>query len=105
MVVYKFGGTSIGTPERIRHVAGLLPENDSLFLVLSATSGTTNRLSSIASACFARQYEHALDQIQELQNDMERFARDLLKTKSFYDNCCEYMQGQFDEMIMLANPD
>lgn len=105
MLVYKFGGTSIGTPARMRQVAGLLPEQDSLFLVLSATSGTTNRLSSIASACFARQYEHALEQLQELQQDMEKFARELLQTKSFFDNACEYMQGQFDEMTALANPD
>ena len=45
MKVMKFGGTSVGSPERIKHVANLVTESgEPTFVVLSAMSGTTNTL-------------------------------------------------------------
>jgi aspartate kinase len=105
MIVYKFGGTSVGTPQRMRNVAALLPENASVFLVLSATSGTTNRLCSISSACFARQYENALDQMQELNTDMLKCASELLTKKESLEQARAYFKSQFDEITVMANPD
>lgn len=48
MKVMKFGGTSVGSPERIRSVAGLITKDDGDIVVLSAMSGTTNQLLEIA---------------------------------------------------------
>ena len=60
VVVKKFGGTSVGTIERIRSVAKLCASykrdnpNESLVLVASAMSGETNRLIALAKSCVAK---------------------------------------------------
>ena len=48
MKVLKFGGTSVGSAERIRHVAGLIRSRGRNIVVLSAMAGTTNTLFDIA---------------------------------------------------------
>ena len=48
MKVLKFGGTSVGSPARIKHVAGLVRRSGRNIVVLSAMSGTTNTLVEIA---------------------------------------------------------
>lgn len=53
LVVQKFGGTSVGTIDRIKHVAGLVAKTrqagDSVVVVVSAMSGETDRLVKLAS--------------------------------------------------------
>ena len=49
MQVMKFGGTSVGSPERMKNVAKLITESgEPTFVVLSAMSGTTNSLVEIS---------------------------------------------------------
>jgi aspartate kinase len=48
MKVLKFGGTSVGKPERMHSVAKLISDKDQKIVVLSAVSGTTNALVDIA---------------------------------------------------------
>ena len=52
LIVQKFGGTSVGTPERIRNVAArvakYLTQGHQLVVVVSAISGETNRLLALA---------------------------------------------------------
>lgn len=48
MKVLKFGGTSVGSPERMHHVAGLVRRSGRNVVVLSAMAGTTNTLVEIA---------------------------------------------------------
>lgn len=48
MKVLKFGGTSVGSPERMKHVARLITSSGRNIVVLSAMSGTTNTLVEIA---------------------------------------------------------
>ncbi|MDE5567724.1 MAG: aspartate kinase [Muribaculaceae bacterium] len=48
MKVLKFGGTSVGSAERIKHVAGLIKASGRNVVVLSAMAGTTNTLVEIA---------------------------------------------------------
>ena len=43
----KFGGTSVGSPQRIKNVANLISSDEQKFVVLSAMSGTTNTLVEI----------------------------------------------------------
>ncbi len=47
MIVQKFGGTSVGSADRIKHVAELVNREEERIVVLSAFSGTTNELSQI----------------------------------------------------------
>ena len=57
MKVCKFGGTSVGTVERMKHVAELISESTPKIVVLSATAGTTNHLEEI---------DYILDRFQRL---------------------------------------
>lgn len=54
LIVQKYGGTSVGTPERIQRVAekvaGARRQGDDLVVVVSAMSGETNRLTDLAGA-------------------------------------------------------
>ena len=54
VIVQKYGGTSVGSPERIqavaRKVAAHRAAGDSLVVVVSAMSGETNRLLELAKA-------------------------------------------------------
>lgn len=69
MVVLKFGGTSVGNAERIKNLFSLLP-NKKCIVVLSAVSGTTNRLIKLSN--FLK---------DDLKND---FAIELIEFQSFY---------------------
>ncbi len=67
IVVKKFGGTSVGSLERIRHVARLIhtykqqhPE-DQVAVVVSAMAGETNRLVALAKECVERPNARELD--------------------------------------------
>ena len=51
MKVMKFGGTSVGKPQRMQEVAMLVTKDDeSKIVVLSALSGTTNALVEISES-------------------------------------------------------
>ena len=63
MKVCKFGGTSVGTVERMKHVATLIKDATPKIVVLSATAGTTNHLEEIAANLFNREIEQAHDRI------------------------------------------
>ena len=49
MKVLKFGGTSVGSPQRMKEVSALINAGKQKIVVLSAMSGTTNSLVEIAS--------------------------------------------------------
>lgn len=65
LVVQKFGGTSVGSIERIRHVANWALDSqargDDVVLVVSAMSGETNRLVELATQInpipYSREYD------------------------------------------------
>ncbi len=48
MKILKFGGTSVGTPQRMKDVSALITDGRRKIVVLSAMSGTTNTLVEIA---------------------------------------------------------
>lgn len=48
MKVLKFGGTSIGSPQRMKNVLEIINDEKNIIVVLSAMSGTTDKLINIA---------------------------------------------------------
>ena len=54
MKVLKFGGTSVGSAQRIKNVASIVCDQEQKIVVLSAMAGTTNSLVEI-SECFHKQ--------------------------------------------------
>lgn len=71
MKVLKFGGTSVGSAERIAHVGRLITGRRKNIVVLSAMSGTTNTLVEITD--YLRR--HNVNGAKEVINDLERKYR------------------------------
>ena len=67
MKVLKFGGTSVGSAERIRNVAKLISDNQPKIVVLSAMSGTTNTLVEISNCLYRNEKQEALHIIQNFE--------------------------------------
>jgi aspartate kinase len=80
MKIMKFGGTSVGKPERMQQVAKLITEGDEpTIVVLSALSGTTNTLVSIGEALAKGDKQEAKSIIDRLETHYQAFVDDLLK--------------------------
>lgn len=83
MKVMKFGGTSVGKPERMHQVAELITRDDEpTIVVLSALSGTTNALVSIGDAMAANDKAGAKIHIETLEAHYRSFVTALLQTEA-----------------------
>ena len=81
MKVMKFGGTSVGKPERMHGVAQLVTRGDEpTIVVLSALSGTTNFLVSISNGLASNDRSDAKQKIDQLEAHYQQFINDLLQT-------------------------
>lgn len=68
MNILKFGGTSVGSAERMKALVPLVNGSDKKIVVLSAMSGTTNTLVEICNALYQKQHEQA----KRIINDLEK---------------------------------
>ena len=83
MKIMKFGGTSVGKPERMREVSTLITaDTESKIVVLSALSGTTNALVQIGKYIGERNKEAANAEIDTLEAHYRKFLTDLLKQEN-----------------------
>ncbi|GEP90051.1 aspartate kinase [Chitinophaga terrae (ex Kim and Jung 2007)] len=83
MKVLKFGGTSVGKPERMQSVAQLITaDKDQKIVVLSALSGTTNSLVEISQSLSEGKKEQAKQQIDKLEQHYRSFCLDLVKQEA-----------------------
>lgn len=81
MQVWKFGGTSVGRPERMHSIRNLLIQStEPKIVVLSALSGTTNALLAIGELAKANQDAEATLKTDELQAHYEAFVKELYQT-------------------------
>ncbi|MBY0348924.1 MAG: aspartate kinase [Hydrotalea flava] len=84
MKVMKFGGTSVGKPERMHQVAQLITkDNEPVIIVLSALSGTTNALVEISNHLAESNKDEARVCIQKLEAHYQSFILSLLKQPEF----------------------
>jgi aspartate kinase len=82
MKIMKFGGTSVGKPERMHQVYELITKDtESKIVVLSALSGTTNALVDISNSLSAGNKADAKQKIDNLEAHYHAFVLDLLKTE------------------------
>jgi aspartate kinase len=75
--VLKFGGTSVGSPERIKNLVKLTVDEKPKIVVLSAMSGTTNALVQINEALYARDTTTAKNLIDLLEKKYRNVTREL----------------------------
>jgi aspartate kinase len=82
MKIMKFGGTSVGKPERMHEVAKLITKDEeSKIVVLSALSGTTNALVEISNSLSQGDRNAAKKQISALEEHYKEFCSKLLITE------------------------
>jgi len=85
MKVMKFGGTSVGKPDRMKEVSRLiLHDKEKKIVVLSALSGTTNALVEIGNTIAAGERDQAKIQIDRLNAHYQTFIRELVETEPAY---------------------
>ena len=81
MQVWKFGGTSVGKPERMKSIRSLIAEDGQpKIVVLSALSGSTNTLLSISESLNAGNPSEAKAKASELRAHYDQFLTELYST-------------------------
>ena len=97
MKVMKFGGTSVGSPKRIKEVSSLITETgEPTFIVLSAMSGTTNSLVEISNYLYKKNPDGANEIINCLENKYILHVEELYTTEVYKQKTREFLHDEFD---------
>tara|TARA_Y100000589_G_scaffold43565_2_gene36646 strand:- start:4129 stop:5445 length:1317 start_codon:yes stop_codon:yes gene_type:complete len=98
MKVLKFGGTSVGSAERMRGVADIVVNDEPKIVVLSAMSGTTNSLVAIGEKLYADDKDGAKKAIAELEYKYFETVKELYKSNEFQEKANAIINEHFDFM-------
>lgn len=105
MKVQKFGGTSVGTPQRMKDVVSLVQKNESSLVVLSAMSGTTNSLLEIADYFAKGNKESASAMIAKLHTKYNHHVEELYSTAATKDKTRRFLDGIFTKLLSYGKTD
>ena len=96
MKVMKFGGTSVGSAQRMKDVCKLITEdNEAKIVVLSAMSGTTNTLVEIADYLYKKNPEGAHDVINRLELKYMEHIQELYSTDEWRNKTAQFLREEF----------
>ena len=95
MKVLKFGGTSVGTAERIQNLAQIIPANEPVVVVLSAMSGTTNSLIEIAEEATKGGIEKSIELVKKLEEKYYITSSELFHTSMYKKRGEEFVRDMF----------
>ncbi len=96
MKVLKFGGTSVGSAQRMKEVAKLITDGEQKIVVLSAMSGTTNTLVEISDYLYKKNPEGANEIINRLEAKYKQHVNELYSTDEYKQKTQEFIKAQFD---------
>ncbi|MBO5234046.1 MAG: aspartate kinase [Prevotella sp.] len=97
MKVMKFGGTSVGSPERMQDVAKLVTRSgEPTFVVLSAMSGTTNSLVEISDYLYKKNPEGAQEVINALEKKYMGHVEKLYSTEEMKQKTADFLKKEFE---------
>ena len=102
MKVLKFGGTSVGSAERMKGVVKLVSDGNTKVIVLSAMSGTTNSLIEFTNYLRNGNVLGACEHSTVLQDKYKQTIRDLYSTKEYVDIANEKVGAIFNHLRELA---
>jgi len=102
MLVYKFGGTSLGNAERMKSVANLVTrDKHQKIVVLSAVSGTTDTLIKLSRS----NEQEGLNILQVMEDQYAKYVNDLLSTAESKKAANHFLETKFEELKkLLADP-
>jgi aspartate kinase len=102
MKIMKFGGTSVGKPERMYQVAKLITrDTEPTIVVLSALSGTTNALVEISHCLSIGNRDAAKQNIDKLEIHYKNFVMDLLKQEEFQAKAYAIVEEHFEFLNII----
>lgn len=96
MKVLKFGGTSVGSAQRMKEVAKLICSGDRNIVVLSAMSGTTNSLVEISDYLYKKNPDGANEIINKLAQKYYGHIEELYSTDEYKQKAKELVKSHFD---------
>jgi len=106
MKVLKFGGTSVGLPERMRQVAEIITsDRESKIVVLSALSGTTNALVKIGEELGAGNRDIAKNEIDKLYKHYLNFYKEVFNKAESHANAQSIIETHFVFIRSLLDVD
>ncbi len=98
----KFGGTSVGKPQRMKEVAKLITaDEESKVVVLSALSGTTNALIEISDLLSQNDRHSAKQKISELESVYRQFILELLESDTIRKKAEETIAEHFEFLNII----
>jgi aspartate kinase len=102
MKVMKFGGTSVGKPQRMHEVAQLVQaDQEPKIVVLSAVSGTTNALVEIGNLLSEGKREEAKAKIDSLQSQYEVFVKELVQSRTGIEEASNVLKEHFEFLNII----
>ncbi|OKY83841.1 MAG: aspartate kinase [Bacteroidales bacterium 52_46] len=96
MKVLKFGGTSVGSAQRMKDVAKLINERGRNIIVLSAMSGTTNSLVEIGDYLYKKNIDGAKETINLLEAKYIKTIDELYSTKEYKEKATDAIKACFN---------
>ncbi len=96
MKVLKFGGTSVGSAQRMKDVAKLITDGEKKIVVLSAMSGTTNTLVEISDYLYKKNPEGANEIINNLEAKYKKHVEELFSTEEYKKKTLDLIREEFD---------
>jgi len=105
MKIMKFGGTSVGTPERMRSIVDLINTDEKVIVVLSAMSGTTNALLEITEMLSSGNKTGAAGRIESLRKKYHDVINELYEKEDTKLLATELIDDHFNLISDLINGD
>ncbi|MDR1723087.1 MAG: aspartate kinase [Tannerella sp.] len=102
MKVLKFGGTSVGSAQRMKDVAKLITNGERKIVVLSAMSGTTNSLVEISDYLYRKNHDGANEVINRLQAKYSAVIDELYSTDEYRRKAHEHITGILNQIRALV---
>ncbi len=96
LLVQKFGGTSVGSAQRIKNLMALTVNDTPKIVVLSAMSGTTNALVEICKELYVKNHSVATQLIENLEAKYKTEVSTLFSTQSALLKGNQLVQQHFD---------
>lgn len=102
MKIMKFGGTSVGKPQRMHEVARLITKDaEPKIVVLSAVSGTTNALVEIGNFISQGKREEAKQKIDSLEAQYKQFVTELVKKPDAFEKANNILKEHFEFLNII----
>ncbi len=98
MRVLKFGGTSVGNPQRIAEVGRLISDSTPKIVVLSAMSGTTNDLVTYSEYLYKKDHSRAKAFLESMRQKYYGVSNELFRTEKFRQQAQEMIDSHFDNL-------